>query len=146
LDLYSQLLEAAHACQDHAFRIEENPVEPPADLRDDESPPFPPDAARAIEHVHDIIRRIELAAPRQVVRAAGEVSLQATQIMGYAIDRPGRTQRQRLRDLWSGLAGAPQMQSEAELADEVSRRFANAREAFVRAARADLDLSDDELS
>jgi hypothetical protein len=146
LDLYAQLLDAALACQDEAMRIEQNPIEVPPDLRDDESPPFPADAIRAMEHLGAVVRRIELAAPRHLVHLAGDLSLEATQVLGYAVDRPGRAQRQRLRDLWSGHPDAPQIESETELAEKVSRRFSDAREAFVRAARVDLGATEDELS
>jgi hypothetical protein len=113
LELYSQLLDAVRECQTEAIRIEENPVEVPANLRDDESPPVPLDAINAMERVNEIVRRIELAAPGQVVRAAGDLSLEASQIIAYSLDRPARTHRQELRDLWTGLPGAPQMESEA---------------------------------
>lgn len=80
------------------------------------------------------------------MRLAGDLSLEATQIIAYAVDRPRRERGEQLRELWSGVEGAPQIPTDSEIADEVSRRFADAREAFVRAARADLGVSDDVLA
>jgi hypothetical protein len=145
LDLYSQLLDAAHACLDEALRIEENPVDVPDDLRDDETPPLPPSAIRADEQMAVVMRRIELAAPRHVVSLAGDLSFHSLQIMGYAVDRPARARRQDLREYYAGWAGAPQVGSESELADRTYQAFSDAREAFVRAARADLGVSDEDL-
>jgi hypothetical protein len=108
LDLYAQLLDAVAECQDQAYRIEFHPldavaecqdqayriefhpVEVPADLRDDESPPILPDAVRALERVDGLMRRIELAAPESVVGLAAELSLESTQIIAHAVDRPRR--------------------------------------------------------
>jgi hypothetical protein len=145
LDLYAQLLDAVAECQDQAYRIEFHPVEVPLDLADDESPPIPPDAVRAIEHLRDLVRRIELAAPERIVRLAAELSLESTQIIAYAVDRPRRARGERLRELWQGTEGAPQLPTETEVGEQVARRFADAREAFVRAARADLGVSEDAL-
>lgn len=145
LELYAHLLDAVSACQDEAIRIEFHPVEVPADLRDDESPPIPPDAVRALQRIEDIVRRIELAAPTRVVRLAGGLSLEATQTIAHAVDRPRRERGEQLRELWSGVEGAPRLPTDSEVGDQVAKRFADAREAFVRAARADLGVSDDVL-
>jgi hypothetical protein len=145
LELYSQLLDAVRECQIEAVRVEQNPVEVPADLRDDETPPLPPGAVNALERAEAIVRRIELAAPREVVRLAAALSGEALQTIAYAVDRPGRSRRQELRDLWAGLPDGPRMESEAELAQRTLQRFADARGAFVRAARADLGASEEDL-
>jgi hypothetical protein len=57
LELYSELLDAVRECQIEAMRIEENPVEVPAVLRDDEGPSVPPAAVDALERVDEILRR-----------------------------------------------------------------------------------------
>ena len=145
LDLYAQLLDAVAECQDQAYRIEFHPVEVPADLRDDESPPIPPDAVRALATVDDLLRRIELAAPQRLVRLAAELRMEGTQIIGHAIDRPRRARGERLRERWDGIEGAPKLPSDAEVGEQVAQRLADAREAFLRAARADLGASDDVL-
>jgi hypothetical protein len=90
LDLYAQLLDAVAECQDQAYRIEFHSVEVPANLREDESPPIPPDAVRAIERVDGLMRRLELAAPERVVRLAAELRFESTQLIAHAVDRPRR--------------------------------------------------------
>lgn len=145
LDLYAQLLDAVAECQNQAYRIEFDPVEVPADLRDDESPPIPPDAVKALERMDGLVRRIELAAPERVVRLAAELSQECTQTIAHAVDRPRRARGEWLREQWDGIEGAPKLPSEIEVGEQVARRLADAREAFLRAARADLGASANDL-